>query len=143
MQRYSPCKCALFSLEASKGDFLRFLNNYLTINALVFNTHYFVFFFSLHIFCSFFSQSKKPHLIFAKPHHYDNEKKCLKKKPQKSAHKCAFGVFFVQNFSFFHEKLEKTQKSDFPRKRSHFRKKDLGFVTTKKNSIFPKLFWGS
>ena len=104
----------------------------------------FLFFFSVRTFlCILLSSLKKPHLIFAKPHHYDDGKKCLKKKPKKSEHKCAFGVFFVQNFSIFHEKMEKVQKSDFPRKRSHFRKKDLGFVTTKKNSIFPKLFWGS
>ena len=52
-------KCAGFSLEASKGDFLRFLNIFWTIFALVFNVHYFIFFFSLHIFAHFFFQSKK------------------------------------------------------------------------------------
>jgi hypothetical protein len=130
-------------LEASKGDFWRFLNIFSTIFALVFNAHFFIFFFSLHIFCSFFSQSKKPHLIFANPHCYDAEINCLKKNPKKMHIFVHFGFFLSITFGFLREKLEKVQKSDFPRKRSHFRKKDLGFVTIKKNSIFPKLFWGS
>jgi hypothetical protein len=45
--------------------------------------------------------------------------------------------FFLSVFFGF---WEKCQKSDFPRKRSHFRKKGLEFVTIKKNFFFPKLF---
>jgi hypothetical protein len=118
-------------LEASKGDFWRFLNIFSTIFALVFNAR-FLFFFSV---CTFFVQSKKPQLIFVNPHCYDAEIKCLKKNPKKH-----FGFFLSITFGFLREKTKKVQKSDFPRKRSHFRKKYLGFVTTKKNSIFPKLF---
>ena len=40
-----------------------------------------------------------------------------------------------------HEKCEKVQKSDFPRKRSHFRKKDFLVCCIRKNFFFGKLFW--
>jgi hypothetical protein len=71
------------------------------------------------------------------------EKMSGKKKPKKVNQNVHFGFFLSITFGLLREKPEKVQKSDFPRKRSHFRKKDLEFVTTKKNSIFPKLFWGS
>jgi hypothetical protein len=48
------------------------------------------------------------------------------------------GFFLSKKFAFLCEKLKKVQKSDFPRKRSHFRKKDFGFVTTRKKFHFSK-----
>jgi len=109
----------------------------------LFLTRIISFFFSVCTFLHiFFFSLKKPHSIYAKPHHYDHEKKCLKKKPKKSAQKCAFGFFLSKTFRFLGRKMKKVQKSDFPRKRSHFRKKVLGFVTTKKKFHFYKTISG-
>jgi len=40
----------------------------------------------------------------------------------------------------FLEKCKKVQKSDFARKRSHFRKKDCSFVMIKKNFFLANFF---
>ena len=75
-------------------------------------------------------------MTFAKPHYYDPEKKCPKKNPKKMHIFVHFGFFLSTKFAFLREKLKKVQKSDFPRKRSHFQKKDLEFVTTEKKNPF-------
>jgi len=99
----------------------------------------FIFFFSVcTFFVHFLSSLKKPHLIFAKPRHYAPEKKCPKKNPKKVNQNVHFGFFLSKKFAFLRENPKKVQKSDFPRKRSHFRKKDLEFVTTEKKIHFSK-----
>jgi len=48
---------------------------------------------------------------------------------------------FCPNFRIFWFFWEKVRKSDFPTKRSHFRKKDFSFCCIRKNFFFGKLFW--
>ena len=82
----------------------------------------------MRFFDIFFQSAKFLHSL-KNPKHFSNDLSFdgviffgAKKKTKKSFAKCKIGVFFGHGRSEFAKKCTIVQKSDFPTKRSHFRK---------------------